>query len=80
MSEAARAQPNARLGPARLLEIEPGTCYAGVWANIGVTLWVNRGTLPAVERVARVGEELRAQFPNGVSSIHLIRTASRRST
>lgn len=73
MSEAARPQSNARHGPARLLEIEPDTCYAGVWANIAVTLWVNRGTLPAVERVARVGEELRAQFPKGVSSIHLIR-------
>jgi hypothetical protein len=73
MSQGARAEPNATLAPARLIEVEPGTCYAGAWANVAVTLWVSRGTLPAAERVARVSEELRAQFPNGVSSIHLIR-------
>jgi hypothetical protein len=59
--------------PARLIEIDLGTCYAGAWANVSLTHWVSRGTVSAVDCVARVGTELRAQYPMGTSAVHLIR-------
>jgi hypothetical protein len=59
--------------PARIIEVDPGTCCAGAWANVTLTHWLSRGTLSAVERVASVGAELRAQYPMGTSAVHLIR-------
>lgn len=72
MSQWTPANPNVGFGPARIIEIEPGTCCVGSWANITLTRWVGRGTAPAVERVGRVGDEVRTQYPAGTSAIHLI--------
>ena len=55
------------------MDVEPGTCCIGAWGNITLTYWEGRGTAPAVERLARLGAEIRAQYPNGTSAIHLIR-------
>jgi hypothetical protein len=73
MIETARQKAKAEPPPLRLLEVEPGTCCAGAWANITVTTWQSRGTVPAIERVARVGSVIRSECRSGISSIHLIR-------
>lgn len=67
-----RAKPNAGFGPVRIIEVEPGVCCVGGWANVSISRWVGPGTVAAVERLARVGDELRAQYPSGLSSVHLI--------
>src|SRR3954469_18589850 len=72
MTQGARAKPNAAFDPARIVEIDPGTCCTGAWANVTLTRWISRGTVSAVERVGRVGAEVRAQFPMGTSAVHLI--------
>jgi hypothetical protein len=72
MTQGARAKPKAAFDPARIMEIDPGTCCSGAWANVTLTRWVGRGTLSAVECVARVGAEVRAQYPMGTSAVHLI--------
>jgi hypothetical protein len=69
----ARAKTNPVFGPARVIEIDPGVCYSGAWANVTLTHWVSRGTVSAVECVARVGSALREQYPMGTSAVHLIR-------
>jgi hypothetical protein len=72
MPNAARPRPKAEHGPLQLLETEPGACCTGSWANLTITRWQGRGTGPAVERVAKVSAEVRAQYPSGISSVHLI--------
>jgi hypothetical protein len=73
VTHAASANPNTVFDPARVIEVDPGVCYAGAWANVSLTHWVSRGTVSAVECVGRVGAELRAQYPMGTSAVHLIR-------
>lgn len=72
MSQWAPAKANIEFGLARIIEVEPETCCAGAWANISLTRWVGRGTAAAVDKVSRVGDEVRTQYPSGVSAIHLI--------
>ncbi|HKU43140.1 MAG TPA: hypothetical protein VJR89_33500 [Polyangiales bacterium] len=72
MSPAAHGKSDLEFGPVRIIEVEPGACCAGAWANISLTRWIGRGTASAVERVARVGDEVRTQYPDGVSAVHLI--------
>ena len=73
MTYVASANPNTVFDPARVIEIDPGTCCAGAWGNVSLTHWFSRGTVSAVECVARVGSDLRAQYPMGTSAVHLIR-------
>ena len=72
MSQWAAAGVNLDFGPVRIVEIEPGVCCSGAWANITITRWVGRSTTTAVERIGRVGDEVRGQYPSGASAIHLI--------
>ncbi|HKP57428.1 MAG TPA: hypothetical protein VJV78_11940 [Polyangiales bacterium] len=72
MSQWAPARANIEFGLARIIEVEAATCCAGAWANISLTRWVGRGTAAAVDKVSRVGDEVRTQYPSGVSAIHLI--------
>lgn len=72
MDQLERAADEIGFGSARVIEVEPGTCSAGAWANLTITRWQNRATGPAVERVARVSREIRAAYPNGISSVHLL--------
>jgi hypothetical protein len=73
VSQIERTATRPQHGPQRLIETEPGTCCAGAWANVTITRWQSRATGPAVERVLRVSSEIRAAYPSGISSIHIIR-------
>ena len=72
MLNRARSQPVNEVLPVRLIDIEPDTCCCGAWQNVTITRWQSRATGPATDRVSRVSAEIRGEYPQGISSVHLI--------
>jgi hypothetical protein len=55
-----------------LLDAEPGHFGAFSWSNIMIMRWLQGGTGPTLERVARVREQMDGQHPEGVSVVYLV--------
>jgi hypothetical protein len=55
-----------------LLDAEPGHFGVYSWANIMIARWLQGGTGPTIERVARVRELMDGQHAVGVSVVYLV--------
>jgi hypothetical protein len=63
--------PRAQPSPLELevLRLEPGIfAYCG-WRNFSIGVWVGQATLPAVNGMLRMSEDLEQRFPHGRSSV-----------
>ena len=67
VSRKPRAQPTST--DLEVLRLEPRVfAYCG-WRNFSIGVWVGQATLPAVEGMLRMSEDLELRFPNGRSSV-----------
>jgi hypothetical protein len=63
----------AQAAPPPLLDSEPGVVSLYAAENITLIVWHDQPTERAVDLLARVTERRRKQYPNGISTIHLVK-------
>lgn len=69
-SRASTAPASTPLEPAHLYFTAPG-CVMATWNNISLVIWGTQATLPLVERLTALSNELVRQHPR-LSSVHVI--------
>src|SRR5262245_35391445 len=57
---------------ALVLDEEPGAFVFGTWRNVMVLVWHKQATADALVRLSRVVEKVRAEYPSGRSSVHVV--------
>jgi hypothetical protein len=57
---------------ALVLDEEPGAFVFGTWRNVMVLVWHKQATADALVRLSRVVENVRAEYPRGRSSVHVV--------
>lgn len=55
---------------------EPGVISLYGYENVTIIVWHGRPTVAAAEALTRVSQRRRAEFPHGISAVHLVQVTS----